>query len=112
MTANDLTRITQRIATERGGRLFRNNTGRFRNPEGRWVQFGIPLHGGSDLIGWMPVARFTAVEIKAGRDQLTAEQRAWLDAVKAAGGIAGVVRTVEDAEVLLGTPAPSASSEP
>lgn len=101
MTANDLTRIVQRMATERGGRLFRNNTGRV-NVDGRWVHYGIPSRGGSDLIGWMPGAVFTAVEIKVGRDRLTAEQAAWLEAVRAAGGIAGVVRTVEDAEALLG----------
>lgn len=103
MTANDLTRIVQRMATERGGRLFRNNTGRLRDGRGTWIHFGIPTKGGSDLIGWMPGARFTAIEIKAGKDRLSPEQSAWLAAVRDAGGIAGVVRTVEDAETLLGS---------
>ena len=107
-TANDLTHIVQRLATERGGRLFRNNTGRLKTESGRWVQFGVPPKGGSDLIGWMPGARFTAVEIKVGRDKLSDEQGAFLAAVIKAGGVAGVVRTVEDAEALLSAPAPSA----
>lgn len=67
-----------------------------------------PLHAGlavgsSDLIGWAPVtirpemvgktlAVFMAVEVKAGRTQLTKEQSDFLEAVRAAGGIAVVAR--------------------
>jgi len=112
MTANDLTHIVQRLATKLGGRLFRNNSGRYKTEHGRWVQFGVPPKGGSDLIGWMPGGRFAAVEIKVGRDKLSDEQAAFLAAVIKAGGIGGVVRTVEDAEALLNAAAPSASLEP
>jgi hypothetical protein len=47
------------------------------------------------------VAVFTSIEVKTPTDQLRPEQRQWLEAVQAAGGIAGVARSVEDAEALL-----------
>lgn len=77
-----------------------------------------PLHaglvkGGSDLIGWTEReitqgdvgatwAVFTAVEGKQGTDRLTPEQIAFLAAVREAGGIAGEVRSTDDARELLG----------
>lgn len=84
-----------------------------------------PLHAGlcegsSDVIGWRPlpitqdmvggvVAQFIAVEDKSETDRATREQGAFLAAVKAAGGIAGVARSVEDALTLLSSP-PAESS--
>jgi hypothetical protein len=47
------------------------------------------------------VAVFTSLEVKAERGRVSPEQRQWLEAVQAAGGIAGVVRSVEDAQALL-----------
>ncbi|NBV62639.1 MAG: VRR-NUC domain-containing protein, partial [Rhodobacteraceae bacterium] len=40
-------------------------------------------------------------EVKAERGRVSPEQRQWLEAVQAAGGIAGVARSVEEAERLL-----------
>jgi hypothetical protein len=99
-------------------RLFRNNTGVLRDQHGRPVSFGL-CKGSADLIGWttrtitadmvgQQVAVFTSIEVKAARGRLTPEQRQWLAAVETAGGIAGVARSVADAEALLrnatGTP--------
>jgi hypothetical protein len=47
------------------------------------------------------VAVFTSVEVKTATGRLRPEQRVWLDAVQSAGGIAGVVRSVDDATALL-----------
>jgi hypothetical protein len=47
------------------------------------------------------VAVFTSVEVKTATGRLRPEQRVWLDAVQSAGGIAGVVRSVDDARALL-----------
>jgi len=69
--------------------------------------------GSSDLIGWRSVtvrpedvgrrlAVFVAIEAKTGGARLTKEQRAFVEAVRAAGGLAGVARSVEDAAALLG----------
>jgi len=93
-------------------RLFRNNTGTLRDQHGRPVSFGL-CKGSADLIGWTTrtitlemvgsqVAVFTSIEVKAASGRLRPEQRQWLDAVQAAGGIAGVARSVDDARALLG----------
>jgi hypothetical protein len=93
-------------------RLFRNNTGTLRDQHGRPVQFGLAV-GSADLIGWttrtitpdmvgQQVAVFTSIEVKSSTGRLRPEQRQWLDAVQAAGGIAGVARSVEDAARLTG----------
>jgi hypothetical protein len=77
------------------------------------VQFGVASPGGSDLIGYRQVvigpehvgrtmAVFTAVEVKSAVGRATAEQRAFIQHVKQAGGIAGVVRSVDEARGLLG----------
>jgi hypothetical protein len=102
-----------RLACSSGStRLFRNNTGTLRDANGRPVQFGL-AKGSADLIGWssvtitpdmvgQTVAVFTSIEVKCATGRLRPEQRQWLDAVQAAGGIAGVARSVEDARALLG----------
>ncbi len=97
-----------RLALSRGPvRLYRNNTGTLRDQHGRPVQFGLAV-GSADLIGWttrtitpdmvgQQVAVFTSIEVKSATGRLRPEQRQWLEAVQAAGGIAGVARSVEDA---------------
>jgi hypothetical protein len=97
-----------RIACSRGQtRLFRNNTGTLRDQHGRPVQFGL-CKGSADLIGYrtititpdmvgQQVAVFTSIEVKTSTGRMRPEQQAWLDTVQAAGGIAGVARSVEDA---------------
>lgn len=76
-----------------------------RNP--RPFTTGLPA-GFSDLFGLVPVvikpehvgqtfARFFALEVKAGRGQPTDRQRDFIEAVLRNGGLAGVVRSPEDA---------------
>jgi hypothetical protein len=101
-----------RIACSNGDtRLFRNNTGTLRDANGRPVQFGL-CKGSADLIGWKrvtitpdmvgsTVAVFTSIEVKTATGRLRPEQQQWLDAVQAAGGIAGVARSVEDAQRIM-----------
>ena len=97
-----------RLACSTGAtRLFRNNTGTLRDQHGRPVSFGL-ARGSADLIGWrtvtitpemvgQQVAVFTSIEVKTPAGRIRPEQQQWLDAVQAAGGIAGVARSVEDA---------------
>ena len=101
-----------RIACSRGQtRLFRNNTGTLRDHHGRPVSFGL-CKGSADLIGWKrvtvtpemvgnTVAVFASIEVKTAAGRLRPEQQQWLDAVQAAGGIAGVARSVEDAQRIM-----------
>jgi hypothetical protein len=97
-----------RLAVSKGDtRVFRNNTGTLRDQHGRPVSFGL-ARGSADLIGWRTVtitpdmvgqriAVFTSIEVKTATGRVKPEQQQWLDAVQAAGGIAGVARSVEDA---------------
>lgn len=86
-------------------RVFRNSSGAFVDPRGRLVRFGVPsTGGGADLIGWVMrngVAVFLAIEVKSDTGRPTPKQTNFLRAVREAGGIAGVVRSVEEAEALI-----------
>lgn len=102
-----------RLACSRGTtRLFRNNTGAMRDERGQLVRFGL-CPGSADLIGYRTVtitpdmvgqrvAVFAAVEVKAPTGRPTAEQTAFLEHVTAAGGLAGIARSVDDAQRILG----------
>lgn len=85
---------------------------------GRLVRYGLGQSGSarvvgtSDLIGWRSVtitadmvgqqiAVFAAVEVK-DQARATPEQEAFIAAVRAAGGLAGVAHSVEEARAILG----------
>ena len=82
-----------------------------RDQRGVPVRYGLQP-GSADLIGWrtititpemvgQQVAVFTSIEVKSQTGRLRPEQRQWMEAVQAAGGLAGVARSVEDAEQIL-----------
>jgi hypothetical protein len=126
--------VQQRILLSCGSgdvRLWRNNTGlgwagqstrvtagnlqsiaRSLRPGDVVIRNGRPLHAGlcvgsSDLIGYRRVgelAQFVALEVKSERGRPTAEQTTFLSHIAAAGGISGVVRSVEEAQLLLRGP--------
>lgn len=103
-----------------GGRLFRNNVAKswigkheklkdgsvlIRNP--RRLNSGL-CEGSSDLIGWTSVtitgdmvgrtlAIFTAIEVKSSTKlKATNEQKAFIHAVNASGGIGIIARELKD----------------
>ena len=106
------TDLQQRIRLALGQRpdvrLFRNNTGTLPDPRtGRPVQFGL-ARGSADLIGYrtvtitpdmvgQQVAVFTSLEVKTPTGRIRPEQTNWLHTIKRAGGIAAIVRSVNDA---------------
>jgi hypothetical protein len=106
------TDLQQRIRLALGQRpdvrLFRNNTGTLPDPRtGRPVQFGL-ARGSADLIGYrtvtitpdmvgQQVAVFTSIEVKTPTGRIRPEQNNWLQTIKRAGGIAAIVRSVDDA---------------
>lgn len=73
------------------------------------IRGGRPLHAGlcigsSDLIGYRTIggiAQFIALEVKTTRGRVSAEQQQFLQVIDGAGGCAGVVRSVDDAQMLL-----------
>jgi hypothetical protein len=109
MSETDLQqRIRLALGTRPDLRLFRNNTGTLPDPRtGRPVQFGL-ARGSADLIGYrtvtitpdmvgQQVAVFTSLEVKTPTGRIRPEQTNWLHTIKRAGGIAAIVRSVEDA---------------
>ena len=99
-----------------GATIFRNNVGAVKASDGRFIRFGL-CPGSSDLIGFMPVtitpdmvgrkvALFLAVEAKAPGGHTDIERKAaqdrFIDAVLAAGGLAGYARTAEQALGVIG----------
>lgn len=106
-------------ATRLGHRLFRNQIGvaKYRRSGREWtVPYGVGGVGGADLIGWTNRPRgqfpgawpqkvqafFTAIECKSLKGAKRAEQQKFIDAVIAAGGIAGFCRSVDDYKKLVG----------
>lgn len=100
-------------------RLFRNNTGTawqgkdVTPPDMRGrciileaprpVSFGL-FTGSPDLVGWQTIthgnrtlAVFLGIEVKTPRGVVSDDQRRFLDAMRARGGIGGVARSPEDA---------------
>lgn len=77
----------------------RINTGTARL-KGFYVKFGFV--GCADIIGQMRDGRFLAIETKALTGTATKEQAEFLDRVEKHRGVAGICRSVEDAEALLG----------
>lgn len=67
----------------------------------RMFQTGL-CKGGSDIIGIAPDGRFLAIEVKTKTGRATKEQLRFIEAVKKAGGIAGIARSQEDALELIG----------
>ena len=75
--------------------LWRNNTG-VAEQKGHTVRYGL-CRGSSDLIGVLaPTGRMVALECKTDTGRLTEEQRMFLELVRAKGGFAAVVRSVEE----------------
>lgn len=111
MTESDLLAAIQLALSHGDTRLFRINAGVawqgqvIEHTATRLVlahprALRLAPAGVADLIGWHG-GRFVALEGKIGRRQPTAEQVAFLDLVRRSGGLAAVVRSVEDAETAL-----------
>lgn len=80
----------------------------------RLLHAGLCL-GSSDLIGYTSVlvgpehvglrlAVFAAVEVKSATGRATAQQQAFLEHVRSAGGRAGIARTVADGQAIMEAP--------
>ena len=95
--------------------LWRNEVGvvRFEDKQGkpRTVSFGL-CKGSSDLIGIRPlliipehvgrtIGQFVAFELKTVKGRATKEQKMFLELIERNGGVAAIVRSVEDAREAL-----------
>ena len=110
MTESDLLRAIVLELSNGDVRLFRSNAGVawqgivirqnayelvLKNP--RPVRLGVP--GMADLTGWA-AGRYLAIEGKYSTG-LRTDQRAFLNAVRDGGGLAGVARSVDDAKRII-----------
>jgi hypothetical protein len=101
MTEPDLMRTIMIALSEAGHACFRANVGQFFTKDGRPVRTGLPV-GFSDLFGFRAHdQRAFFLEVKTATGRATREQLAFLEAMRARGALAGVVRSVEDAFHLL-----------
>ena len=109
---NNETKLQRRIMlaiSAAGHTVWRNETGRFwtgrvLHKAGSQVTLGnaqmIPCGlsvGSSDLIGLTSDGQFFAIEVKAKAGRASKEQLAFIEAVRACGGLAGIARTEEEA---------------
>lgn len=92
---------------ERTGRLAwhaRMNAGAGRLQRGdqasQWMRFGFP--GQPDVMGQLPDGRFLALEVKRPTGRVRPEQAEFLAKVARHGGVAAVVRSVDDVARVLG----------
>jgi hypothetical protein len=99
------------LGTHPGIKVFRNNVGAFKAPDGRVIRYGL-ITGSGDLIGWRTVtitpdmvgtriAQFVSVEVKTPKGVVRPEQAVWADNVRKAGGIAVIARSVDDVNFLI-----------
>lgn len=117
--------ILRDLTADPAVRLFRSNTavgwvGQLiaKLPNGRVLLGNArPLHAGlcvgsADVIGWVSravtvadvgrrVAVFASLEVKSARGVASPEQINWRRVVSEAGGIAGIVRSVDEARGLV-----------
>lgn len=114
MKEANLAREILLAASKAGHRLFLNTrgkgwTGNLIDRQGgavtlspaRPITYGVGPNGASDLIGWTSDGRFAALEIKTPKGAVRDGQPQFIAAVIQAGGRAGIVRTVEEALVVL-----------
>lgn len=93
------------------GRQIHTSHGQVTLADSRMIQAGL-CKGSSDLVCIKPtvitqdmvgktVGVFTAIEVKTEKGRATSDQNKFIEGVKAAGGIAGIARSVNDALELI-----------
>lgn len=101
MKEGDIQRGIMIALSAQGHAVFRANVGAFFTKDGRHVTTGLPK-GFSDLFGFRKDdARAYFMEVKRPGGRVSPEQVAFLAAMQARGAIAGIVRSVADAEELI-----------
>jgi hypothetical protein len=88
----------------RVAQCWRQNSGTFqeRNRDGsvRYIRANT-AKGMSDIMGVMKDGRTLAIEVKSATGRMRPGQEEFLATIRQAGGVAGVCRSVEDAQALL-----------
>lgn len=81
--------------------MFRVNVGSFRTADGRFISSGVPK-GFPDLFGFRKSdGKAVFIEVKTPKGRPSPEQVHFLHTLQKYGIIAGICRSVEDAENLI-----------
>lgn len=101
MTESDLMRSIMVALSVDGHFVARANVGLFFTADGRPVKTGLPK-GFSDLFGHrLADCRAFYLEVKTAKGRPSPEQLAFIAAMKKRGAIAAIVRSVEDARLVV-----------
>lgn len=91
-----------------GCRIWRNQSGAYKDMHGQWIRYGIGNPGGSDLIGITKEGKFIAVEAKKegwkppkNPDARTKRQINFIEAIKSMNGIGFFATDAEEAIEIL-----------
>ena len=101
LSANDC--LVWRVETAGAwvGQMIHQERGMVTLANARMIHAGLCV-GGADLIGiHKPTGRMIAIEVKSARGRASPEQLNFIAAIKAANGITGIAKSVEDALSLL-----------
>lgn len=81
------------LAISPSGMAWKNSTGALKDATGRLVRYG--LKGSADILACIK-GRMVAIEVKVGRDQQRTEQQNFAAAIRRAGGVYILARSVDD----------------
>lgn len=74
-----------------------NKTGGTYDPTKRIFRSGTTTKGIADILGILPGGKFLAIEVKIKPNKLSPEQGIFIEAIKARGGNAIVMYSIDDA---------------
>lgn len=99
---NALTQHAIRVLDLKGITSWRQNNGGVWDPSKKVFRKNSSTPGVSDILGYCrKTGRIVACEIKTGNDRLSSSQINFLKGINEAGGVAIVVRNVDDLTKLL-----------
>jgi Holliday junction resolvase len=100
VTESDIQNAIRLRLSELGFAVFRTNVGKVRMPDGRWFNTGLPK-GHPDLYA-VKSGKIYYIEVKTPTGKVSTEQEHFIATMRDRYGcVAGVVRSVEDAERLV-----------
>ena len=88
------------------GKILHRDGNQVTLTDAHMIRFGLAT-GSSDIVGVAPDGRFLAIEVKTTNGRATKEQLRFIEAVRNAGGIAGIARSTQDALELIGAANPT-----
>ena len=98
-TANALTAQALKALDLAGYNVWRQNNGGVFDPSKKVFRRNSSTPGISDILGYhRKTGVILAAEVKAGKDKLSEYQKRFLEGIEKSGGVAMVIRTMEDIE--------------